>query len=140
MICLATKQLGVLKRSFELVLQYSCVQDEIEIFKLLLLEEKERRGESGEALGATKKKKAKHDNLHMVSKSQKRLEYKENVAKYRIIERVSISMTYRKVPKVTTLITFGFSSLFLSLLSEGRYFQVAKTCIVHGLYDVTMIL
>ena len=40
-----------------------------------------------------KKKKAKHDNLHMVSKSQKRLEYKENVAKYRIIERVSISMT-----------------------------------------------
>ena len=136
MICLATKQLGVLKRSFELVLQYSCVQDEIEIFKLLLFEEKERRGESGEALGATKKKKAKHDNLHMVSKSQKRLEYKENVAKYRI----SISMTYRKVPKVTTLITFGFSSLFLSLLSEGRYFQVAKTCIVHGLYDVTMIL
>ena len=87
-----------------------------------------------------KQKKAKHDNLHMVSKSQKRLEYKENVAKYRIIERVSISMTYRKVPKVTTLITFGFSSLFLSLLSEGRYFQVAKTCIVHGLYDVTMIL
>ena len=57
MICLATKQLGVLKRSFELVLQYSCVQDEIEIFKLLLFEEKERRGESGEALGATKKKK-----------------------------------------------------------------------------------
>ena len=103
---------------------------------------RKRRGEGKEEKLSEqrKKKKAKHDNLHMVSKSQKRLEYKENVAKYRIIERVSISMTYRKVPKVTTLITFGFSSLFLSLLSEGRYFQVAKTCIVHGLYDVTMIL
>ena len=44
--------------------------------------------------------------------------------------------TYRKVPKETTLVTFGFSSLLLSLLSEGRYFQevaaFAKTCIVHG--------
>ena len=29
---------------------------------------------------------------------------------------------YRKVPKVTTLGTFKFSSLFLSLLSEGRYY------------------
>ena len=44
--------------------------------------------------------------------------------------------TCPKVPKVTTLVTFGFSSLLLSLLSEGRYFQevaaFAKTCIVHG--------
>ena len=37
-----------------------------------------------------------------------------------------------KVPKVTS---FGFSSLFLSPLSEGRYFRVAKTCIVHGSYE-----
>ena len=29
---------------------------------------------------------------------------------------------YRKVPKVTTLVTFGFKSLFLLLLLEGRYF------------------
>ena len=28
-------------------------------------------------------------------------------------------MTYRKVPKATTLVTFGFRSLFLSLLSWG---------------------
>ena len=122
MICLATKQLGVLERSFGLVLQYSCVQDEIEIFKLLLFEEKERRAEV-EKLSEQRKKKAKHDNLHMVSKSQKRLEYKENVAKYRIIERVSISMTYRKVPKVTTLITFGFSSLFLSYFRRVATFR-----------------
>ena len=44
--------------------------------------------------------------------------------------------TYHKVPKLTTLVTFGFSSLLLLLLSEGRYFQevapLAKTCIVHG--------
>ena len=35
--------------------------------------------------------------------------------------------TYRKVPKVTTLVTLGFNSLFLSLLSEGRYFQGVAT-------------
>ena len=32
-----------------------------------------------------------------------------------------IETAYRKVPKVTVLVTFGFSSLFLLLLSEGRY-------------------
>ena len=37
-----------------------------------------------EKLSEQRKKKAKHDNLHMVSKSQKRLEYKENVAKYNL--------------------------------------------------------
>ena len=31
-------------------------------------------------------------------------------------------LPYRKVPKVMTLGTFKFSSLFLSLLSEGRYY------------------
>ena len=30
---------------------------------------------------------------------------------------------YREVPKVRTVVTFGFSRLFLSLLSEGRYFR-----------------
>ena len=45
--------------------------------------------------------------------------------------------TYRKVP---TLVTFGFSSLFLSLLSEGRSFLVAKTGIVHRPYEVTIII
>ena len=48
--------------------------------------------------------------------------------------------TYRKVPKITTLLTFGFSSLFLSLLSEGRSFLVAKTGIVHGPYEVTILI
>ena len=42
-----------------------------------MFEEKERRGESGEALGA-RTKIAKHDNPHMVSKTQKRLEHKES--------------------------------------------------------------
>lgn len=44
---------------------------------------------------------------------------------------------YRKVPKVTTLVTFGFtctdSSLFLSLLSEGCNFRVAETLTISGL-------
>ena len=39
-----------------------------------------------------------------------------------------VFMRYRKVPKITTLVTFGFSNLPLLLLSGGRYFQVAKTC------------
>ena len=30
---------------------------------------------------------------------------------------------YRKLPKVTTLVTFGISSLWGSLLSGGRYFS-----------------
>jgi len=34
---------------------------------------------------------------------------------------------YRKVPKVMPLVTFGFSGLFLSLLSEGRYFRGVAT-------------
>ena len=38
------------------------------------------------------------------------------------------SPIYRKVPEVTTLVTqFGFSSLFLSLLSKGRFFQEVAT-------------
>ena len=46
---------------------------------------------------------------------------------------------YSKVLKVMTFVTFGFSSLFLSLLSEGclfwgsRYYWVTKLCTVHGL-------
>ena len=35
------------------------------------------------------------------------------------------------LPKVTTLITFGFNTLLLSLLSGGRYFQRAM-CAPHG--------
>ena len=34
----------------------------------------------------------------------------------------ALSILLRKVPKVTTLVTFGFSTLPLSLLSEARYF------------------
>ena len=44
---------------------------------------------------------------------------------------------YRKVPKVTTLVTFGFSSLFLSLLSMVA--TLAKTCTVHGPIKVNKI-
>ena len=91
----------------------------------------------GEALGA-RKKISKNDNPHMESKSQKRLEHKlrkcDQIQNYRTW---SISLTYRKVPKVTTLITFGFSSLVLSLPSGGRYFQVAN---VHEPHEVTMII
>ena len=43
-----------------------------------------------------------------------------------------VFMRYRKRPKITTLVTFGFSSLPLSLLSGARYFQVSKTCTPHG--------
>ena len=39
---------------------------------------------------------------------------------------------YRKVPKVTTLVAFGFSCLMIA-----RYSPVAKTCIIHGPYEVT---
>ena len=44
-----------------------------------------------------------------------------------IIIRNKVHKKYREVPKVTTLVTFGFSSLFLSLLLESlatfrRYF------------------
>ena len=50
-----------------------------------------------------------------------------------------------KFRKVTTLVTFGFSSLSAiatfggSLLSEGHYFRVAKTCTVHGPFEVNKI-
>ena len=38
------------------------------------------------------------------------------------------SPIYRKVPEVTTLVTqFGFSRVFLSLLSKGRFFQEVAT-------------
>ena len=43
------------------------------------------------------------------------------------------------VPKLSSVVTFGFSSLFLSLLSEGRYFRVAKTRTVHGPFEVNKI-
>ena len=39
--------------------------------------------------------------------------------------------TCHKVPKVTSLVIFGFSTLLLSLLSGGRYFRMAKTCTPH---------
>ena len=35
-------------------------------------------------------------------------------------------MSYRRVPIVATLVTFGISSLWRSLLSEGRYFRGTK--------------
>ena len=42
-------------------------------------------------------------------------------------------VTHRKVPKVTTLVTFGFSTLLLSLLLSGsRYFGMAKTNTSHA--------
>ena len=46
-------------------------------------------------------------------------------------------MSYRRVPKVTTIVTFGFSTLriLISLLSGGRYFRVAKTCTPHGHFE-----
>ena len=45
----------------------------------------------------------------------------------RLLTINQFSRLYHKVPKVTTLITFGFSSLSLSVLSEGRYFQGVAT-------------
>ena len=47
-------------------------------------------------------------------------------------------LQYSKVLKVTTLVTFGFRTLLLLLLSEARYYQgvvtfrLAKTCTPHG--------
>ena len=47
-------------------------------------------------------------------------------------------LQYRKVPKVTTLVTFGFRTLLLLLLLEARYywgvvtFRLDKTCTPHG--------
>ena len=41
-------------------------------------------------------------------------------------------LQYRRVPKVTSLVTFGFSTLLLSQLSEARYFWRAKMCTPHG--------
>ena len=42
-------------------------------------------------------------------------------------------VTYRKVPKVTTLVTFGFVTVLLSLrLSGSRYFLMAKTSTSHA--------
>ena len=40
---------------------------------------------------------------------------------------------------VKLVVTFGFSNLFLSLLSERRYFRGAKTCTVHGPFEVNKI-
>ena len=40
--------------------------------------------------------------------------------------------TCHKVPKVTSLVIFGFSTPLLSLLSGGRYFRMAKTFTPHG--------
>ena len=46
-------------------------------------------------------------------------------------------LQYPKVPKVTTLVTFGFRTLLLSLLSEARYyrgvvtFRLVKMCAPH---------
>ena len=45
-------------------------------------------------------------------------------------------VTHREVPKVTTLVTFGFGPLLLSLLlSESRYFRMAKTRTSHGYFQ-----
>ena len=44
-------------------------------------------------------------------------------------------LQYSKVPKVTTLVTFGFRTLLLSLLLEARYYLgvlLAKMCTPHG--------
>ena len=47
-------------------------------------------------------------------------------------------LQYRKVPKVTTLVTFGFKTLLLLLLLEACYywgvvtFRLDKTCTPHG--------
>ena len=48
------------------------------------------------------------------------------------------SLPYRKVPKVTSLVTFGFSTLLLSLLSGTRYFPMAKTCFPHWHFKKTI--
>ena len=39
-----------------------------------------------------------------------------------LMHNSALSILLRKVPKVTTLVAFGFSTLPLSLLSEARYF------------------
>ena len=44
-----------------------------------------------------------------------------------VCSRKNCNLIQRAYPKVTTLVTSGFSSLLLSLLSEGHYFRVAKT-------------
>ena len=57
-----------------------------------------------------------------------------------LMHNSALSILLRKVPKVTTLVTFGFSTLPLSLLSEARYFCGVvtfgwlnyKTCTQHG--------
>ena len=36
---------------------------------------------------------------------------------------MSVKLYYRRVPKVTTLVTFGFSTLLLSQLLEARFFR-----------------
>ena len=36
---------------------------------------------------------------------------------------MSVKLYYRRVPKVTTLVTFGFSTLLLSQLLESRFFR-----------------
>ena len=53
----------------------------------------------------------------------------------------SISCDYRKVWKVTTLVIFGFSSTFLSLLSEGSFSQGVATfaLLKHVPYEVNTI-
>ena len=53
-------------------------------------------------------------------------------ASYSSPEWQAEKLTFFAVPKVATLVTLGFSSLLLSLLSEVRSFRVAKTCIVHA--------
>ena len=35
---------------------------------------------------------------------------------------------YRRIPKVTTLVAFGFSSPWITLLSGGRYFRIPNVC------------
>ena len=56
-----------------------------------------------------------------------------------LVHNSASSILLRKVPKVTTLVTFGFSTLPLSLLSEARYFCGVVTlgwlkhaCLQHG--------
>ena len=56
----------------------------------------------------------------------------ENKKEYACDKYAQRSFYYRKVPKVKTLVTFGFITLQISPSSEARYFQMAKTCTPNG--------
>ena len=56
-----------------------------------------------------------------------------------LIIKNCLTFLYLKVLKVTTLATFGFSSLLPLLQSRGRYFQVAKKVCVYGSIRLSII-